>query len=149
MAQLDLVQRWLRGRQNVIVELVGLTREVRSTAGSEEALHRRLQNFCADLVDYVSAGHFEIYSRLVSTTQAARLFAKLGAQLQHTTDNVLAFNDAVARRPPDLTRLRRMLTDVGIALEARLAIEDRLINAGRVMVSEREQQTTAMFAARV
>ena len=68
--------------------------------------------------------------------------------MQQTTDNVLAFNDAVARKHPDLTRLRRLLADVGLALEARLAIEDRLINAGRVLVTERKQPHDAVFAAR-
>ena len=148
MAQ-DLVQRWLNGRQTIIVELVGLTREVRSSAPSGEALQQRLKGFCADLVDYVSAGHFEIYSRLVATNDAARLFARLGTQLQRTTDQVLAFNDAIARKRPDLSRLRAMLAEVGLALEARLAIEDQLVGAARVAVTPRKSQPRHVLAASV
>ena len=148
MAQ-DLVQRWLNGRQTIIVELVGLTREVRSSAPSGEALQQRLKGFCADLVDYVSAGHFEIYSRLVATNDAARLFARLGTQLQRTTDQVLAFNDAIARKRPDLSRLRAMLAEVGLALEARLAIEDQLVSAARVSVTSRISQPSHVLAASV
>ena len=149
MAQQDLVHRWLQGRQTIIVELVGLTRTVRSATTADEALQHRLKAFCADIVDYVSAGHFDIYSRLVATPAAAALFAKLGAKLQVTTDRVLAFNDSMARKRPDFASLRRTLADVGIALEERLAIEDRLICAARVMATVRSAPPAPVFAARV
>ena len=146
MAQQDLVQRWLRGRQEIIVELVGLTREVRSVTATDAALQMRLQGFCAALVDYVSAGHFEIYSCLVDRGEAAALFSRVRAQLQRTTDKVLAFNDAVSRKRPDLVRLGSMLTSVGIAVEDRLAIEDRLIRAARVAATSHSAVPATAFA---
>ena len=146
MAQQDLMQRWLRGRQTIIVELAGLAREVRSDATSEASLLQRLKTFCADIVDYVSAGHFEIYSRLVDTADAARLFITLGTRLQCTTDQVLAFNDSVTRARPDRARLRRVLADVGMALEERLALEDRLIHAARVPLAGRPTPRAPVFA---
>ena len=147
MAQQDLVRRWLRGRQSIIVELVGLTQEVGTAAPGDESLRLRLQRFCADVVDYVSAGHFEIYSCLVDTAEAAALFARLRTKLQLTTDRVLAFNDRIARKRPDLARLRQLLADVGIALEERLALEDRLIAAARVIANARTAARPTAFAA--
>ena len=133
MAQQDLMQRWLKTRQTMIVELVGLTRELRSDHPADELLKLRFQCFCEHVVDYVSAGHFEIYPCLVAYPAAAACFAKTRTSLQQTTDKVLAFNAAVTRKTPDLSRQRRLLADVGIALEQRLAIEDRLIASARIM----------------
>ncbi len=66
------IDDWLDARQALLVEymrLAGLTparTKQRSLPG-----HVELQGFCERLVDYVSAGHFEIYNHVVTAFEQA------------------------------------------------------------------------------
>lgn len=120
-----LVERWLVERQSLIVQMIEL-------GGAAPASPARLQEFCAILMDYVSAGHFEIFDELVDEFEkrgSARLAESqaLLRRLQPTTDTVIRFNDLCddAGEMPD--NLPHELSRLGLALESRFEIEDRLI----------------------
>src|SRR3569623_532614 len=128
-----LVQRWLQHRQSRFVMLMSLSDEKRR-ALNPTPLSERVQSFCEDLMDYVSAGHFEIYDELLAEAEsrASRHIAEgqtLLQRLQPTTDAVIRFND-IYEDPEDqdeLANLSHELSALGLALESRFEIEDRMI----------------------
>ena len=65
----QLIDRWLKERQELLVHYCDLSDTARDTAS--ENLGRKLERLCQILVDYTSAGHFEIYEQL---NQEAREF---------------------------------------------------------------------------
>jgi regulator of sigma D len=135
MSDQELVQRWLAERRHLLIELVGISRAVRSrgtyTATNIKSLNVRLAQFCDRLVDYVSAGHFEVYADLTITPESARLLGRLWQQLKGTTDKVLAFNERVSRRQIERLPLGVALAELSLALEDRFTIEDRLVVAAK------------------
>lgn len=131
MSHQELVDRWLAERRHLLVELVGISRGVRSRTASAESLNVRVQMFCDRLVDYVSAGHFEVYADLTATPDGARLLSRLWQQLKTTTDKVLAFNERVSRKQMDRQQLGMALAETSLALEDRFTIEDRLVAAAK------------------
>jgi regulator of sigma D len=139
-----LVQRWLQHRQSLIVMMMSLSDEKRR-ALDPTPLSERVQSFCEDLMDYVSAGHFEIYDELLAEAEsrASRHIAEgqaLLQRLQSTTDAVIRFND-IYEDPEDqdeLAHLSHELSALGLALESRFEIEDRMI----ALLHERAGTTT-------
>ncbi len=131
MSHQELVQRWLAERRHLLVELVGISRALRSRSASAESLKVRLELFCDRLVDYVSAGHFEVYADLTMAPTGARLLGRLWQQLKGTTDKVLAFNERVSRRQIERLPLGVALAELSLALEDRFTIEDRLVVAAK------------------
>src|SRR3990172_5680814 len=63
----------------------------------KNGIHEHLQEFCQVLVDYIAAGHFSLYERIVSGTERRKELADLAADLYPriagTTEAALAFND--------------------------------------------------------
>jgi regulator of sigma D len=94
-----------------------------------------LQALRAELVDYVSTGHFEIYGRVLP--RKLRPDPDLHSLLQHifhsigrSTDTVLGFNDrfahdsaAIPARP-----FRQVLIRLSRALQLRFALEEQLLD---------------------
>lgn len=129
-----LVQRWLGERQALIVLMLSLTDEQRR-AVDPTPLSERVQAFCEVLMDYVSAGHFEVYEELLDEAErnGGRDLAAGQAMLQRlqaTTDTVIRFND-IYEDPEDeevLANLSHELSELGLALESRFETEDRMIS---------------------
>lgn len=127
-----LVQRWLAERQALIAAWTAL-QEAQRTRASPATLSTRLEAFCEILMDYVSAGHFEVYDELLAEAErrdeSAAPAQGLLAQVQATTDAVIRFND-LCEDPHDaaaLAHLPRELPILGLELESRFQTEDRLI----------------------
>ena len=55
----QLIDRWLKERQELLVHYCDLSDTARGTAS--EDLGKKLERLCQILVDYTSAGHFEIH----------------------------------------------------------------------------------------
>ena len=127
MTSEELVQRWLKDRQHLLVELVDLSRGLRSRSTALDSLSSRMQQFCDRLVDYVSTGHFEVYADLASAPQGSRLLTRLWSQLQNTTDTVLNFNETSSSGRLDRHGMALQLATLSVALEDRFSIEDRLV----------------------
>ncbi len=121
----DIIDRWLEERRELLVMLVDLGQAV-------DARETRLERFCEIMVDYVSAGHFEVYDQLIreghdfhddaGLEQAKKLFTII----DDTTETILDFNDKY-QATDDLTTLERDLSQLGEALAIRIEAEDRMI----------------------
>lgn len=127
-----LVQEWLRERQQLLYLLCTI-RGLRSAGQGPVA--EQVQEFCEVLMDYISAGHFEIYRELA---REARCFQRDNPQmtrsimqrLEESTDEALAFNDDFDTEDHIralLDVLPQRLGDLLEKLEERFALEDQLI----------------------
>lgn len=128
------VDAWLLERQEVISLFNALQNKLHDDTISHDEFPL-LQEFCQVLMDYISAGYFEIYRELLQAASAARPFAadtlaSMLAPVHSSTDLALNFNDQFsdARTWHDhhailLTELTRLM----LALEERFNSEDALI----------------------
>lgn len=110
-------------------------------AGVDTATHGRrhapttelLQEFCQVMVDYLAAGHFSLYERMVNGNERRQNLAALAEQvyprIDETTQAALDFNDKYDGKnglelsmafDDDLNRL-------GEVLASRIEMEDRLL----------------------
>lgn len=129
-----IIDRWLAERKELIVALFEIQGNGTFVPESEP-VEQRIQRFCEILVDYVSAGHFEVYEQLIREAQAFDDVDMDQAQaivghIQENTELVLAFNDNyadVAETRQHLNELASDLSRLGENLEERFALEDRLI----------------------
>ncbi len=141
----ELIERWLQARQSIIVKFCDLSgiHEQRTETDSPST---RLQTFCQQLVDYLSAGHFEVYYELLREAEA---FADGSADQAHallpginaTTAQAMAFNDRFVDAEGLLTTLPKSLSQLGETLESRFELEDQLIDL--LHESHREQVQVA------
>jgi regulator of sigma D len=124
----SLLSRWLAERQDLLRGLCGLGAALR--ADHTPALRTRLDHFCEVLVDYMSAGHFEVYIKLLeqgeregsAPTRAQALYRLIAP----TTAAALDFNDRYFRGASG-PRLREDLSRLGQLLASRFDWEDALI----------------------
>lgn len=129
----DLIDRWLRERQQLIVQYCDISGTTDFSDG--EQVRIKFGKLCDALVDYVSAGHFEIYEKLIREAKefddgGVELAAKIYPRIEETTEVALAFNDklsADAMSEDELRGLMEPLSDLGEQLETRFSLEDFLI----------------------
>jgi len=129
----ELIDRWLKERQQLLVHYCELSGE--SDRSPSEALSKKFIRLCELLVDYVSAGHFEVYEQLIQEARefddgGLELAAKVYPEIQKTTEVALAFNDQVDSRiltQEDVDTLFNELSRLGEVLESRFEMEDFLI----------------------
>lgn len=123
----EIIDRWLQERQELLVQFCQLTANPQA-----EAAPAKLQAMCQILVDYVSAGHFEVYDQLIregeefDDEEALNQAEDLFKQIDSTTEIVLDFNDKYLETD-DLDALPADLSAIGEALESRFAAEDHMI----------------------
>lgn len=128
------IDSWLDERQQVLVLFTELSRTA-SRSPSILPQKEMLQSFCQLLVDYVSAGHFEVYEKIVSRCEengqdSLKLARRLYPKISQTTDELLEFNDKYSVEPLDdgLERFDQDLSRLGESIVTRLELEDKLIN---------------------
>lgn len=139
----DLIDRWLKERQELLVQYCELSEA--ASGAQTVVLREQLEQLCDILVDYVSAGHFEVYEQLMNEARefndgGVELAARLYPKIQETTEVTLSFNE---RFEADRTQeeLANDLSQLGEALETRFELEDYLIerlhtvHAGKVLSS--------------
>jgi regulator of sigma D len=130
----DLIDKWLKERQQLIVKLCDLSVKPGS---SQENTVERLQSFCQILVDYVSVGHFEVYEQLLNEAAefndgGTELANKIIPQIQSSTELALNFNDRfddIHKVDDGIEGLILELENLGKTLEDRFELEDVLIEA--------------------
>jgi regulator of sigma D len=97
--------------------------------------HELLQELCQVLVDYIAAGHFSLYERIVNGTERRREVRELAEQLysriDETTQHCLDFND---KYDSDAhfevsEHFHEELNKLGEEIAARIELEDKLIAA--------------------
>ncbi|GAB5379571.1 MAG: Rsd/AlgQ family anti-sigma factor [Aliiglaciecola sp.] len=126
------VDTWLQERQQLLVQycqLAGLP-PFENRSGGLPSLES-IRSFCETLVDYVSAGHFEVYGQLTADTKDFDHNNTINPIISETTEDALAFNDAYAEigEQDQLASFDKSLSHLGQRLEERFALEDELLNA--------------------
>jgi regulator of sigma D len=126
----EIIDRWLQERQDLLVLYCNLstikTDEI--SVETEEALRK----FCQIIVDYVSAGHFEVFEKLVDEgrefdDQDGLKQAKIHYQIiDKTTEEILDFNDKY-QETDDLSAVAKDLSELGEIILARIEAEDHMI----------------------
>ena len=133
-----LIDRWLQARHELVRAYDVLGAEPEALSKSKKPL----QEFCGILVDYVSAGHFEIYEQL--TSEAKAFGDKRGLELADTlypridviTEKLLAFNDLCDAGQCVAQKFK----ELGGLLHERFELEDCLIE---VLHNAHKQETVA------
>ncbi len=133
---LTAIDNWLDERQRLIVrycELAALP-PLDKKSGNSMPDQADIQHYCKLLMDYLSAGHFEVYEQIVSQCavngQDSRKMAdSLYPKIAHSTDMALEFNDKYAEADGKTlsTNFDRDLSTLGQALVERFDFEDELI----------------------
>lgn len=125
-----LIDRWLQERQ----ELVHAYAAINSSPQAPSANAETLQKFCEILVDYVSAGHFEVYEQLTNEAKAfgdergLELAKQIYPRIEVITEVALAFNDRCDNGDcHDSGSLLDELVHLGQLLHERFELEDCLI----------------------
>lgn len=123
-----MIDRWLQERYELINAFDGLHVNV------EAATQPALQHFCEILLDYVSAGHFEIYEQLLNEAEAfgdkrgLELARQIYPRIEAITEVALAFNDRCDKGDClDSPDLAQEFTRLGRLLHERFELEDCLI----------------------
>ncbi len=145
----ELLTRWLRERR----ELLGKYTEIVVSLDSQlqaSALTERQQSLCELLVDYVSAGHFEVFHELLNEAEtfadgSVALAEKLMPGIGDTTEVILAYEEKYSAEQDNSEKLKRDLSALGEVLESRFLLEDRLIaglhNKHRRQVTDQAPQS--------
>ncbi|QQN33743.1 MULTISPECIES: Rsd/AlgQ family anti-sigma factor [Rahnella] len=131
----ELVDQWLHARKELLVSyctFVGLKpNKEKHTPLNEKAL----DSFCHHLVDYLSAGHFHLYPRIIEEVDGAGSpkkvqAAKIYPALELNTEAIMAFHDSYTEtdiNDDNAFAFHYALSDIGEALDARFQLEDQLI----------------------
>jgi len=130
-----LIDQWLTHRRKLLIQyftLAGLAPYTRAEKSLPSI--KDVKEFCAQLVDYVSEGHFEVYDRVVSECATYGQDSKATAQnllpkISESTDTALDFNDKYTESEDDkvLYQLDKDLAQLAQAMESRFEYEDELI----------------------
>lgn len=127
----SLIDKWLKEREG----LVSAYRELESKADKLGADHQVLQTFCEALVDYCSAGHFEVYEQLNDEARAFKDERGLEMaedtiypRINVITEKAMAFNDHCDNGDwSHADEVAAELKALGALLHERFELEDCLI----------------------
>ena len=130
-----LVEGWLKERQSLILLLCAVD-GLREYTPRRTPVGIKIQAFCEVLMDYVSAGHFEVYEKLCQEGEVfgddiAALTDSLYPKINVSTETALWFNDkyqTVDDCEQNLTELSRDMSIMAEQLSERFDLEDQLIN---------------------
>ncbi|WP_252273618.1 sigma D regulator [Pseudomonas subflava] len=138
----QLIDRWLQERHELVSAFGALRDKPQASSFGED-----VQRFCEILVDYVSAGHFEVYEQLTVEAKAfgdqrgLELAKQIYPRIEAITEVALAFNDRCDSGDcRDHASLNGELKRLGQLLHERFELEDCLIE---VLHNAHQQQATA------
>ncbi len=126
------IDRWLEERHQLIVQLTDFASD-HDFRDNDPQLIRRLGSFRAILIDYVSAGHFEFFQKLLEEGRefndetGIQLGAKLLQVIEPSTVKALDFDEKY-EKSPGVSRLAADLSELGEALATRFIAEDQMIS---------------------
>ncbi|NQD93814.1 sigma D regulator [Pseudomonas sp. CrR25] len=125
-----LIDRWLQERQELVAAFAAIGESPQAPSANAQALQR----FCEVLVDYVSAGHFEVYEQLTNEAKAfgdqrgLDLAKRIYPRIEAITEVALSFNDRCDNGDcRDSVSLGEELKRLGQLLHERFELEDCLI----------------------
>ena len=127
----ELLARWLKERRRLLAKYTefAIAREGELSASTLESTQ---QDLCQQLVDYISAGHFEVYHQLVNEAEnfedgGCALAGQLMPSIVDTTEVILAYEEKYSQNSHKGADLKRDLSSLGEMLESRFVLEDQLI----------------------
>ncbi len=92
-----------------------------------------LEEFCQILVDYIAAGHFILYDRILENKERRKTINELAEiiypEIEKYTQVALDFNEKYNTTQDDIDgeKLKNDMSILGEALTARIELEDKLI----------------------
>ncbi len=129
----ELLERWLTERRELLVRYTEIAKNSESLS-ELDTIKVNLLRLREILVDYISAGHFEVFQQLIKEAEAfadgSAEFAKdVIPKIQETTELALDFHDRYAEpESGDPQQFTKDLSNLGEALSTRFELEDQLIN---------------------
>jgi regulator of sigma D len=127
----DLLTRWLRERRKLLGKYTQIAVALDTTLEPSK-LTAYQSALCGLLVDYVSAGHFEVFHELLNEAESfadgsSELARQLIPAIGDTTEVVMAYEEKYGSGKAFPETLQRDLSSLGEVLESRFVLEDRLI----------------------
>lgn len=130
-----LIKQWLKERQELIV-LYCKVDGLKEFTPQDTPIAVKVQALCQVLIDYVSAGHFEIYDQLVREAEHfnddyQERVSRVLPRIEASTALALEFNDryaSVAKCEKGLKSLAKDLNTLGMVMVERFDLEDQLID---------------------
>lgn len=129
----DLVAKLVKERTDMLVTFCRLAGIEPYTV--EKSVQKLLQEFCQILIDYVAAGHFALYERILEgkerRQEVATIAANIYGRIAQSTQNALDFNDKYdcGDHCTALESLSQDLSRLGEDLATRIELEDKLLAA--------------------
>ena len=129
-----LIGHWLKERQELIV-LYCKVDGLKEYSSKSTPIAVKVQALCQVLIDYVSAGHFEVYHHLMKEAEEFNedykaLIGNIFPEIEKSTTVALEFNDRYATAEQCekcLETLARDLNALGMVMVERFELEDQLI----------------------
>ena len=146
----ELLTRWLKERRGLLGKYTEIVVTLDNVADGK-GLQQRQRDLCQLLVDYVSAGHFEVFHELIAEAESfgdgsGALAEKLMPAIGDTTEVIMAYEEKYSAEQDYPETLERDLSALGEVLESRFVLEDRLIaglhNRHRRLVKDQAPQST-------
>ena len=131
-----MISCWLKERQELIV-LYCKVDGLKQFSNQDTPITIRVQALCDVLIDYVSAGHFEIYQMLMKEAEQfnedyRQTIDRILPLIQHSTELALDFNDQYSSAElctSNMEKLARDLNQLGEKMVERFDLEDKLIDS--------------------
>ena len=144
------IKQLIANRNNVLSLFYDLASQADEN-GQRDQVVEQLQEFCQELVDYLAAGHFEIYRRLEEGEERRDdmrgLADQIYAAITQTTQAAVDFNDmydlSEGFSPELMDELPRHLSRLGEQLATRIELEDRFIDT---LLAKRGQDKPQLHA---
>lgn len=137
------IENWLKERQELLILFYRLLKVHPFDEEHLESDVEILQDFCQILIDYVSAGHFEIFEKIAEAneyTNNGGLNRDLLVNILRTTVTSMDFSSKY-ESSLDYTELKQDLSKLGEALAKRMDLEDALIQSYLDATTKLEQTT--------
>lgn len=133
-----MIDQWLSSRRQLLVtyyQFVGLTPNHATTEKCDKVA---LEDFCQRLVDYLSSGHFKHFQQveaLLANESQQELICTLYPSLEESTHQLLSLCDKFiesALNQADKVQSRQVISKLGMLLESRFDLEDKLLLSTQV-----------------
>ncbi len=125
------IKGWLEARQKMMIAFNHLCMLKPFDDLTQEDLIEPVEDFCTELVDYLSYGQFKVFEKILSLTFPNRNESKdvkiLLSRIFSSTIHSIEFHDTYTRNF-EVDSLKKDLSDLGVHLAHRLDWEDQLLD---------------------
>jgi regulator of sigma D len=127
----QLLTRWLSERREVLTRYTHIAVTL-DADGDSTRLSSLQKQLCEVLVDYISAGHFEVFNELLEEAESfgdgsISIASKLMPAIGDTTEVILAYEEKYNQGEAYPETQERDLSALGEVLESRFVLEDQMI----------------------